>query len=213
MTIRLSNGSVVSIASTYGSPITVSAVTNANPGVATATAHGLANGDIIEVTSGWPGLNSKIVRVSGVTANNFNFEGIDTTSTTNFPAGAGIGTVRKVTAWAALQQILNFESSGGDQNYWEYQFLESDTQRRLKTFKSPQAINLSIGDDPTLPGYIVLAAANDDGLPRALRVALPGGSFLYYNMDISVNKTPQVTVNQGTQVSAVLSLLADVVRY
>ena len=46
-------GTLFSVATTFGSAITVTAVTNANPAVCTATAHGLSNGDLIEVTSGW----------------------------------------------------------------------------------------------------------------------------------------------------------------
>lgn len=214
MSIRLPNKSIVSIASGYSAAKTVTALSNASEAVATAAAHGLAVGDYIEVTSGWPGINSRIVRVKTVgSTGQFTMEGIDTTDTNKYPTGAGIGSVRKITGWTPIQQILSIESQGGDQNYWEYQFLEDDTQKRLKTFKSAQGLNLSIGDDPSLTGYLALVTANDDGNSRAFKVVLPNGSILLYQMDVSINKTPTLTVNQGMAVSAALSLVSDVVRY
>ena len=65
MAVTLPNGSLVAIASGYGTAKTVSAITNANPGVATSAAHGFTDGDILEVTSGWSRLTNKIVRVDG----------------------------------------------------------------------------------------------------------------------------------------------------
>lgn len=70
-----------------------------------------------------------------------------------------------------------------------------------------------MADDPTQPGYILAAAANDDRLPRIVSITLPSGSVIYYNAYISLNKTPSLTVNQLMAVQVTLSLLAEPVRY
>jgi hypothetical protein len=107
-------GTLFSVATTFGSNITVTAVTNANPAVCTATAHGLSNGDVIEVTSGWGRLNKRVFEVANVATNTFELEGMDTSSTSFFPAGTGIGTVREVTAWTQLSKVMNPATQGGD---------------------------------------------------------------------------------------------------
>jgi hypothetical protein len=213
MAVSLPNGSIVSVASGYGAVVPITALTNASPSVATATAHGFANGDYVEVTSGWSRLTGKVVRVAGVTANTFNLEGIDAVSTLIYPAGAGVGSVRKVTGFTQLSQILTSASSGGEQQFLEYQFLESDAQRRIPTVKSASGMTFSVADDPTLAGYILVSAANDDRLPRAVRITLPSAGVLSYNAYLSLNKTPSLSVNEIMAVEVTLSLLNEPVRY
>lgn len=213
MSVKLPNGGSFAIASAYGSAITVTGITNANPAVATATAHGLSNGDVIEVTSGWSKLNNRVVRVANVTANTFELEGIDTSSTTAYPAGTGIGSVREVTAFAQLSQVLNTSTSGGEQQFTSYQFLESDQESQIPTNKSAMTLTLTLADDPTLPGYIEAAKANEDRLQRAVRFALSGGGFIFYNGFVTVNETPSTTVNEVMSVQMTISLQGRVTRY
>ena len=213
MAVALPNGAIVAIASGYGANLAVSAITNASPGVATSTAHALVNGDFVEVSSGWGRLDQKVVRVSGVTANTFNLENIDTTLISIYPAGSGTGTVRKITGYTQLSQILSSASSGGDQQFLTFQFLESDSQKQIPTFKNAAGLTFSVADDPTQAGFILASTANDDRLKRAVRVTLPSASILSYNAYISINKTPSLTVNELMAIQATLSLLAEPVRY
>lgn len=213
MSVSLPNGSIVAIASGYGSPVTVSAITNANPGVATATAHGFADGDYIEVTSGWSRLTDKIVRVDAPATDSFSLEGINTTSTTIYPSGGGAGSAREITGWTQLSQILDSSSTGGEQQFTEYQFLEADAQKRIPTFKSAAGITFTIADDPALAGYILAKEANDDREPRAVRITLPNGGILLYNAYISLSVIPSLTVNEVMGVEVTLSLLSEPVRY
>ncbi len=214
MSVSLPNGSTVYIASGYGAAKTMSALTNANPGVATLEAsHGVIVGDYIEVTSGWSRLTDKIVRASVVSTNDVSLEGQNTTSTTIYPAGTGTGTVREISGWTQMTQILESSSSGGEQQFLEYQFLEADAQKRIPTFKSASGITFSVADDPDLAGYILASTANDDRAQRAVKIVLADGSILLYNAYISLNKTPSLTVNQLMAVQVTLSLLNEPVRY
>jgi hypothetical protein len=213
MSVKLPNGTLISIANAYGAAVTMTAISNANPAVGTATAHGFANGDFVEVTSGWSRLTNKVVRVANITANTFELEGYDTTSTTIYPALSGIGSVRKVTGYTQLSQILTSASNGGEQQFLEYQFLESDAQSRIPTFKSASGLTFSVADDPTLPGFINAVKANDDRLQRAVKAQLANGSVISYNAFISVNKTPTMTVNELMACEITMSMLNEPVRY
>lgn len=213
MAVSLPNGALVSIASGYDSSKTVSGISNANPGVASCVGNGYANGDFVEVTSGWSRLTEKVVRVSAAATDAFDLEGIDTTLTSIYPGGGGGGSVRRISGWTQLAQILTTATDGGDQQFLTYQFLEGDSQKRIPTFKNAAGLTLSVADDPTQPGYQLASAANDDRLPRAVKVTLPNGSVILYNAYVSLDKTPSMTVNEIMACQVTLSFLAEVVRY
>lgn len=214
MAVTLPNGALVAIASGYSAALDMTAVTNADPAVATLeAAHGVVSGDYLEVTSGWSRLTDKVVQAGTVATNDVPLLGIDTTLTSIYSAAGGTGSVRKITGWTQLSQILQSSSSGGEQQFLEYQFLESDAQKRIPTFKSASGLSFSIADDPTLAGYILASEANDDRLPRAVRITLPNGAVIVYNAYISLNKTPSLTVNEIMACEITLSLLAEPVRY
>lgn len=213
MSVSLPNGALISIANGYGAAVTITAISNANPAVASAASHGYATGDFVEITSGWSRLTNKVVKVGAVTTGTFELVGIDSTIVGIYPAGGGGGSGRKVTGYTQLSQILSSTSSGGEQQFLEYQFLESDAQKRIPTFKNAAGLTFSVADDATQPGYLVAVTANDDRLPRAVKASLPSGSVISYNAYVSVNKTPSLTVNEIMAVECTMSLLAEPVRY
>lgn len=214
MGVKLPNGATVAIASGYGASKTMSVLTNAATAVATLEAsHGVVLGDFIEVTSGWSRLTDKIVKAGTVSTNDVQLSGIVTTSTTIYPAGSGTGSVREISGWTQLSQILESSSSGGEQQFATYQFLEGDSEKRIPTNKSAFGLSFKIADDDTLAGYILASTANDDRLPRAVKVTLADGAILLYNAYISLNKTPSMTKNEIMACEVTLSLLAEPVRY
>lgn len=214
MAVKLPNGAIIYIASGYGAVKAMSAVSNTNPAVATLEAsHGVLAGEYLEVTSGWSRLTNKIVKAGTVSVNDVPLLGINASSTALYPAGSGAGSVREISGWTQLQQVLETSSSGGDQQFKEYQFLEADASVRIPTSKNAAGLSIKIADDPTLAGYILASAANDDRDPRAVRIVLPNGSELLYNVYISLNKTPTLTVNDVMSCEVTLSLLAEPVRY
>lgn len=214
MSVSLPNGATISLGSTYGASKAMSAITNATPAVATLeAAHGIIVGDVFRVVSGWSLLNGRVPRASVVSTNDVTLEGIDTTDTVKFPAGSGTGSVQEVTAWQQITQVLEAATSGGDQQFTTYSFLEDATERQIPTVKNPQVFTMTIADDATLPHYAVLAAADTDRLPRVIRLALPSGSKLYYQAYVTMNPTPTITKNEVMGLQVTFSLIALPVRY
>jgi hypothetical protein len=204
----------VSIASGYGAEKDMTAVSNASEAVATLEAsHGVVENDYLEVTSGWSRLNARIVRADSVSTNDVTLEDINTTSTTLYPAGTGTGTVREISGWTQLSQILGVSSTGGEQQFATYQFLEADAEVRIPTSKSAAGITFTIADDPTLAGYILAKTANDDRLPRAVKIVLANGAILLYNAYVSLSTVPSLNVNEPMSTQVTLSLLAEPTRY
>ena len=214
MSVALPNGATISIGSTYGASKTISAFSNANPGVMTLEAsHGIIVGDVFEVTSGWDRANGNVYRASAVSTNDVSVEGLNTTSTTFFPSGSGTGTIREVTAWTQITQVLELTTSGGDQNFATYSFLESSAEHQIPTVKSPTVFNLTIGDDASLPHYTQLATADSDRAQRVLKITLPSGSLIYFSAYVTLQKTPTLTKNEVMGLRSTLSVINEVTRY
>lgn len=214
MAYSLPNGSTIHIGSAVGSALTVTTATNANPCVMTSTAHGLSNGDyVIVFSSGWARTLERVFRVANITANTFELEGHNTTDTAVYAAGSGIGSVKKVTTWTQITQVLNVTSQGGEQEFAEYQPLEGDRKVRIPTIKSGGGLDIEVGDDPTLSGFIAAAAANDDRVARALRITNANSSKSLFYSYVSADKVPQMNVNQVQTARISLSHLNEATRY
>jgi hypothetical protein len=167
----------------------------------------------VRVVSGWSRISNKVFRVANVAANTFELEGTDTSSTTTYPAGSGTGSAYEITGWTELDQILTTATAGGEQQYATYQFLADDNETRIPTNKSAQGIDITIADDPSLAGFILASAANDDRVARAVQCITARSSKINYYAYISVNKIPTQDVNQVSACKASISMLNEPVRY
>lgn len=194
MSITLATGTVCAIASTYGAAKSMSAITNAAEAVATFEGgHGIIVGDYFEVTSGWDRLTGRIVRAKVVATNDVTLEGINTTSTTNYPAGTGTGTVREVTAWTNLSQITSGISvSGGDINFSDVTTLTDTVQKQIPTTRSPVSVTLPLFDDPALAWYATVQAASESATATGLKMSFPNGSKLVANAYWSLQEVPTI---------------------
>src|SRR5690606_16477473 len=115
---------ILSITSAFDVAKPLTAITNAKPAVATSAANGFTDGDIGLVTSGWTELNDRPVRIADATTDSFELEGFDTTSLTRFPVGAGIGSIRKASDFVAFSQVTDVQTSGGEQQYFQWVYME-----------------------------------------------------------------------------------------
>jgi len=197
MSALVADGTVIAYASTYGTAKTMSAVTNANPAVATLEAsHGVIVNDIMEMSSGWPGLDDKILRCSVLSTNDVTLEGFSTASTTLYPAGTGTGTIREITAWTNISQILSIGVEGGNPSYFDFQFLNELQKRSIPVAKDPIRLTLSLADDITLAQQAALRAIEDAGVAVAMRITLPNSAKIYLNGYWSLAYMPGLQAGQ-----------------
>ena len=214
MAVKLPNGVTLALATAYAAADTVTAVTNAATAVATTSAaHSITDGTFFEVTSGWSKLNNRIVRADNAAASTLDYEGINSTSTQNYPSGSGGGSIRAITTWTQISQVLELTSSGGEMQFTTYSFLEQDFESQLPTQSSPMTITMSVADDASLPGYIALKNAADTRTLVGLKATLPDSSLILYNGYVSFNETPSMTKNSVMACQATFSLQGRPVRY
>jgi hypothetical protein len=201
------NGSTFAIATTLASPVTVSGITNANPGVATATAHGYSDGGILLLNM--PSrLDQRVVRVDNSSTNAFDLEGVDTTSTAQYPSGFGVGTAQLASDFVSLSQVTDVTSSGGEQQFNQWTYLEDGRQRQRPTFKNARALSVTLDYDPSLAWHAALISADQAGTVYVIRATLPSGAVIYWSMYVSFDGEPTFDINQNQQVTLSLSFAA-----
>lgn len=212
MAVSLPNGIVLAVATAYASSLTVTAASNASAAVLTVT-NTLAVGDYVEFTSGWSRANNRVFRLSAATGTTVTLEGLDTSSTTQYPAGSGTGSIRKINTWTQVTQVMSCTSSGGDPQYQTYSFLEQDFDSQIPTTTSAQTIALEIADDPTLAGYQAIKTIAASRATTAMRATLPAGGFILYNGIFAFDETPSLTKGNLMSVKAGVALQGRPVRY
>lgn len=176
------NGTVQSIGATFGTTTAISAITNANPAVATfGVGHGITVGKWVEiVTSGWSGIVSRLYRASAVATNDVTLEGLNTTSTVLYPAGVGVGTGRLVATFVPLQQVLRdgFTVTGGEPKEKVSGYIDSDLDFIFYTGKNPIRVEMKVDDDQSLTFWTTVRAAEAAATNYPLLVTYAnGGGF------------------------------------
>lgn len=214
MALKLPNGAQLAIATGFGAAKVISAFSNANPGVMTLEAsHGIATGELFRVANGWWKTNGRVFKAGTVATNDVPVVDLNTTNTSRYPAGGGVGTVQEISGWQQIIGVLNFQTEGGEQQYTTVQELEAEDETRLPTNRSAMGLNLSVGDDTSLPWYQYAKDASDNGDPTVLRLLLKNGNFILYNGILTLNETPTTTVNQVMALNLTMSMQGRPVRY
>ena len=217
MAKTLATGTVLAVAKTYGASVNMTAITNsalAGEAVATlAPAHGCVVGDYIEVSSGWGKLDGQIHRVKTVATNDVTLEKFDTNNQTDYPAGTGIGSIRRITAWSNLSQVKSLGSSGGDQQYADVTAIDDVVERKIPTIRSAVTADYEVFDDPNLPWYADVAKASDASTPYGIRYSFPNGSKLVASAYWSLMKVPMITKNEALTTKISVAFNAAPMRY
>lgn len=201
------NKTVLSISSGFDAVKNVTALTNANPANATSAAHGYANGDILLQSSGWTDLNDRPIRVANSLTNSFDEEGFDTTDTTQFPAGGGVGTVKRVSSFVPFSQVTDVATAGGEQQYFQWVYLEDGLQRQKPTFKNARTMTVTLDYDNAQAWYNTLVTHDRTGITQVLRAALPNGKFFYWSVVVGFDGEPNFNINTNMQVTAQLAMV------
>lgn len=108
----IGRGVRVEVSKTEGTAKTVTAVTQASPGVATSTAHGLTAKSVgyFATAAGMVQLEGMAVRFGTIATDTLTLTDIDTTT---FPAFTS-GTIVPITAWSTLAKATSISEGGGE---------------------------------------------------------------------------------------------------
>ncbi|QKN84415.1 tail protein [Vibrio phage Marilyn] len=209
MAVSLPDGTVYSIATTMGSAISMTDLANGKDPAATLSGGTVNANDIVVIGSGWSKINDRVAKIGATDK----LLGIDTTDTDQYPAGSGGGSLSVASDFVQISQVLSSESSGGEQQFTTYSFLENDFENQIPTRSSPSTITLSLADDPTLQGYQALEKAAESRKAHVIKARFPSGSEIFYNAYVSLNQTPSMTKGEVMAVTATISITSRATRY
>lgn len=209
------NGTVFSVSTEFKVPSVVTGISNAKPAIATLTSGTVANNEVVLIDSGWGSLDGRVARISGASATAATLDGIDTTDTNTFAPGGGGGALAPVKTWVELSQVTGSNKSGGDQQYYTWQYLEdrTKTQRQRPSFKNAKVLTLTLDYDPAKAWYTALESLDERGEMIVLRAALPNGAKIYYPVYPSFDADPSMSINENMQNTATFSMAGKLTRY
>ncbi len=215
MGFALPNGAQVYLASDYETALPFTAITNAAHAVLTVVGNDkIKKDDLVHLSSGWTGLNERVARVSAATATSLTLENIDTRQTTQFVAGGGAGSLRKIKTWTEIPQIKEVASSGGDQQTVSLQFLSDTVQRNINTVKAPRTLTYTLGHDPALAIYPLLRETDQRQDVVAFSMFVPQAKEKrYWSATVAFNEVPHTEVNAVETVSLVLNMQSPAMTF
>ena len=193
----LPSGTILSVASAFGASKTVTGISNASEAVVSVTAHGYSVGDIVQLYSGWGRLDRRAVRVKSVTTDTFVAESINTTNQEHFPAGSGVGTVRKITTFQQIPKYLSPNQSGGDPKSVTVKFMDEDVETNLNDGFTAVSESFEIDADQFgSASYTLLQGLTDVQTDTVLKKTLKSGTQILTPCTIALNENPKMTDGQ-----------------
>lgn len=214
MSFSLPDGSKLFIGTVSTTTIAVSAITNANPAVATVpSGHGLVSGDIALFNSGWEEADATPFRITSSLSTSVGLEGLDSSDTAWFTAGAGTGTLQLITFSTEIAQVTDITMQGGDPKYATVGLLSRRRDISLPAGFNAMSIQITLADDPALAGQQALVAANRTIAKKPFKIQMPGSGPAYWYGNVAFNNAPQIRKGQANTVQATVSLLGQFNRY
>lgn len=165
----------VEIGLTMASAIDVTAISKANPAVATAAAHGLTAGRVGYLTGveGMAQLEGQAVRVAAPDTNTFQLPGINSTNYPDFTDGSLV----PVQTWATVAKATSYAIGGGEAESLNATVLLDDQAQTENGLLAAQTVtfNLLAEDAPAAAMQAIeQAALNDQAL--VFRITLKTGA-------------------------------------
>lgn len=213
MGYALPEGSSQQFSATFAAAKNVTAVTNANPAVATSNAHGLATGDEVLLSSGWEDATDSVYQVEVIDANSFKILGLDASNANFFPVGGGVGSVSKISGWVAIPQVLTVSASGGDAKFTDVSPLSKRNAIKIPTGFNATSMTLSLGHDASNANYKTMLGISRTLSKVAFKQVLSGGSVTYGYGYMSVSEVPKLNNGQVNTVDAALTFLGRTISY
>jgi hypothetical protein len=206
-------GSKFYFSNTLAAAVPVTAATNANPTVLSATAHGILDNEEFLFTSGWEDATDMVYRADQLTVGTLSPLGLDTSDTNMFPASGGVGSVQKVSTWVEIPQVLTIATSGGDPRFTTISPLAKRNDINVPTGFNAASMTLTLGHDPANANYLAMLAISRRLSRVAIKVVLGGGGTMLGYGYMSVSEVPSMTKGQANQVNAAITMLGRPMSY
>lgn len=203
-------GAKFQFSTTFGAPVAVTSTTNADPAVATTgAAHTLVEGgEFAAFFNGWEDVNESVYRAgAGTAGSSLTIPGIDSTDSQWFPAGvASGGTIRKISDWVDIGQVLDFQQQGGGVKNITVQPINQRRAINLPAGFEAESVTMTLGFDPKRYDQKLMDKISRNLSQRvAFKFILVGGATVYAYGTLQKGSTPQMSANDVMKVPVSLS--------
>lgn len=203
MAVTIWKNVAVAMQSAAAATKTITAITKANPGVASSTAHGYSSGDFVLLSvQGMFQVDNRVVRVSGVATDSFSLEGVDTTSFDTFTSG----TASKLTLGTSITTATTMNASGGDFDFIDTTTIHDNVKTQVPGLPNPITYTFDNQWDPANAGQIAMKAASDAQTPDAFRFTFgTGGKIMVFYGYVGFAGAPGGSAQQLVTSQAVIT--------
>lgn len=213
MSYSFPEGAKFLFSQTFAAAKTVTGITNADPAVATAVAHGYVDNDEILLNSGWEDAGDSVYKVDQLSTDTFSLLDLDTSDTAWFAAGAGVGSAQKISGWVEIPQVLTIATSGGDPKYTPIAPLARRNAFNVPTGFNPASVTLTMGFDGSNANYKTMKAISRKLTKVAFKLLLAGGETSYGYGYMAASEIPSLNSGQPNQVTATFSFIGRATSY
>lgn len=151
----------VEVALTFGSPVSPTACTKANPAVGTLTSHTLSDNDVgyWTISAGMVEMDGQAVHIMDTSANTFTMNGLDTSQYSTYTSG----TLTPASTWGTLSEAASVAIGGGAANALDDTRLIDVKTRNVAGLLAPQDMTVDVRNGVThtsAMAFIEAAARN-----------------------------------------------------
>ena len=183
----------VEVAATFATPLAITAVTQASPGVATLISHGLSNDTIgyWDSVTGMEQLERQACRVKNSASNSFDLQGLNTT---NYSAYTG-GNFVPVATWSTLAEATSYDIGGGAADKLDVTTLIDIVKKEEQGLLPVGNVSMNViaQDTPSAAMQLLEAAVQTQGTV-VVRITLSNGAVRIFTGEPSL---PGENVAQG----------------
>lgn len=182
----------VDMQSVLASAVTITALTNADPGVATAASHGYSDTNYVLIEcEGMTELNGRVFRIVNSDTNTFQLEdydgnGIDTTDFGTFTSG----TAKLITFGTSIGTVQNLTASGGEPNFVDKTTIHDTIQKQIPGLSSAISYALENIWDVSDAALNAMKAAYDVNAQRAFKFTFSDGQIMVFNGYVTATLIP-----------------------
>lgn len=197
----------VAIQSALSTAVTIDAISKANPGLIEYTDAGAsdpANGAYVLLSvNGMHQLDQRVVRVANVdtVADDFESEGVDTTSFDTFSSG----TFQVITFGTTLSSAVGINASGGDYETADITTIHDSTRKVVPTVASPLTYTFDCLWDPSDTALAALKAASDAKSTRAVKFTFSDGRIFVFNGYVGASLAPTGGAQEAVRTSVTIT--------
>ena len=204
MSVRKWANVAVAMQSAAAATKTITAITKANPGVASATANGYSNGDYVLLSAaGMYQVDGRVVRVSAQATDAFSLEGVDTTTFDTFTSG----TASKLTFGTNIITATSMSSSGGDFSFIDTTTIHTNVKSQIPGLANPMTYTFENLWDISDAGQIAMKAATDAQSQLAFRFTFgTGGPIMVFSGYVGYTGSPGGSAQDKVTSQAVITM-------